>query len=507
MSVAVSVSAEELLRALDRRGATLPAEISTFLVLEGCESMIANGPRELSGLASVRISEHGTVALSGPACDDETSTRGLHRLLTTLLLAAGPELAPALRSLSEHGPRAGVFELSALRDELEAALVPLNRNASRRVLSRFAREAAHPLVAPEDVDAALNSLLGVGERPANDAPVRTRPNLSSLARGGAAAFDPPSARERSRVGGGDPSLVDPFDGLDLGDDDSHYRDDADLRSDLTDPRRSSGTSVRASTRPSFAPSAGADRDSLRSLRALAGESQAPGAPSAYKLFIGFALITVAIASVVVALIFRAPEPTAPTPPVLLDSTPAQPAGGDLVVHVAQPNAQVLRFVGRAPTTVDGLPVGVAHEFVATAEGHRPSRVLVPANADWEATVEGARYELALQLDPIDPGPTEAKGGASAALALGPSRLSSQDGQPSARRGSIRVVATPHGARVYQLIGFSPNVTVQDLPLDQPHELLIYREGYTPVVRSLAEADFEARDGRRVAELSVELKKD
>src|SRR5205085_1059553 len=124
-------SAEELLRALDRRSATLPAEISTFLVLEGCESMISNGPRELVGLASVRISEHGTVALSGPACDDETSARGLHRVLTTLLLAAGPELSPALRSLAENGPRGGVFELNALRDELEAALVPLNRNASR----------------------------------------------------------------------------------------------------------------------------------------------------------------------------------------------------------------------------------------------------------------------------------------------------------------------------------------------------------------------------------------
>lgn len=510
MSVAVSVSAEELLRALDRRSATLPAEISTFLVLEGCESMIANGPRELSGLASVRISEHGTVALSGPACDDETSARGLHRLLTTLLLAAGPELAPALRSLSEHGPRGGVFELSALRDELEAALVPLNRNASRRVLSRFAREASHPLVAPEDVDAALNSLLGVGERPANDAPVRTRPNLSPQARGGAAAFDPPSARERSRFDGADPSLIDPFDGLDLGDEDEHYREGADARRDLIDPLRSSGTSVRASTRPSFAPSATTDRDSLRSLRALAGESHAPGAPSAYKLFIGFALITVAIASVVVALIFRAPEPTAPPPAVLLDKV-VEPAGGDLVVHVAQPNAQVLRFVGRAPATVEGLPVGVAHEFVATAEGHRPSRVLVPSDADWEATPEGALYELALQLDPIDssgraPSPSEAKRAATdnSALELGPSRLSSQDVKPSTRRGSIRLVATPRGARVYQLIGFSPDVTVQDLPLDQPQELLIYREGYAPQVRSLAESDFEAKNGRRVAELRVDL---
>jgi hypothetical protein len=69
-----------------------------------------------------------------------------------------------------------------------------------------------------------------------------------------------------------------------------------------------------------------------------------------------------------------------------------------------------------------------------------------------------------------------------------------------------VVATPRGARVYQLIGFSPDVTVQDLPLDQPQELLVYREGYAPLVRALSETDFETKGNRRVAELSVDLVK-
>jgi len=500
MSPQASVSGDELVRALDRRNATLPAEIGTFLVFEGCESMLQSGPREVVGLAAVRVSEQGVVSLSGPPCDDETCARGLHRLLSTLLLAAGPTLPPALRRLSEDGPRGGRFTLSALHDELEAALVPLNRNASRRVLSRFAREAAQPMVASEDVDAALNSLLGVSDQPANDGPAksaRTRPSLAPVARHSAGPDAP------------NPTQVDLFDGMELGGEESHYLESAASRSDLDDPLRARDSSVRTSVRPSLAPSPSLgtthDRDRLRSLRALAGEAPDDGNKSSHKLFIGFALMAIAIVSVAVALSLRAPEP-APTVELTrtLDDDLARAQGGDLLVRVAQPNAQVLRFVGRAPVTVTQLPVGVAHEFVATAEGHRPSRVLVAANADWEATAEGARYELALQLTPIEP-TTRAPTG-DVALELGPSRLSTQDGARATRLGSVRVVTTPRGARVYQLIGFSPDVTVQDLPIDQPQELLIYREGYAPVVRAVSESDFLSKQGRRVAEVEVELQK-
>lgn len=484
-----SVSADELVRALDRRNATLPAEIATFVVLSGCESMLENGPRELSGLASVRISEHGSVALSGLACDDETSARSLHRVLSTLLLAAGPSLPPALRRLAEDGPIGSHFTLRALLDELEAALVPLNRTASRRVLSRFAREAAHPVVASEDVDAALNSLLGVSDPPANDAPLRGRHS--------------PAA---------DGLNVDMFDGLDLGGEESHYLEPSSSRRELDDLVRAASSSVRPSVRPSFAPPAAfvpsavstpqRDRDSLRSLRALAGEPMEEGsAATSRKLFIGFSLIALAIVSVVVALSMREPDVAPEQSAAGLDTTGARPEGGDLVLHVVQPNAQVLRFVGRAPVSVPGLPVGVAHEFVATSEGHRPSRVLVSADAEWEPTAEGARYELALQLEALEP---TAKPNAS--LDLGPSRLGTQAGRAGARLGSIRVVTTPRGALVYQLVGFSPDVTVQDLPLDQPQELLIYREGYRPIVRALSAGDFAPKNGRRTAELSVDLQK-
>lgn len=234
-------------------------------------------------------------------------------------------------------------------------------------------------------------------------------------------------------------------------------------------------------------------------------SDAPGfessAGSSRKLYIGFGLIALAVLGVSAAIALRGAQKAEPAQAVAAPQPlPARVQGGDLAVHVSAPNAQVLRFVGRAPVTIDRLPVGVAHEFVATAEGFRPSRVLLAADADWEASADGARYELAVQLDPVRDDP------AGEQLELGPSRLASQvSGQP-ARLGSVRVVATPRGARVYQLVGFSPDTKVQDVPLAEPQELLVYREGYVPVVRVLQPSDFKPQGERRVATVDVTLSK-
>jgi hypothetical protein len=478
MNAAGSVTADELVFALARRGLTLPSEVSTFIVLEGCDAMLTDGPRELAGLTELRISERGVLSLSGPACDDERGARSLHRALVELLRAAGPIVPSALAALAAHGPRSKHFSIGALRDELEAALVPLNRNASRRILARFARDAAQPILDREDVDAALNSLLEAGPPPANDVP----------GGGGRPRRNTPES----------PLQVDLFEGM-------HFEDSAarpldDELSSLPPPARSSERTP--SIRPAFSPSSGA-RDSLHSLRERAEQlSEQPADPSgSRKLFIGFALIAMAVAGVAFAYSLRSQRSSAgeTQAPAIADE-PVPVRGGDLTVRVSQPNAQVLRFVGRAPLTVSGLPIGAAHEFVATAEDHRPARVLVPANADWEPTAQGALYEVALQLE-------QAAGGErDLTLELGPSRLTSQTSEQPSRLGSVRVVSTPRGARVYQLVGFSPEVKVENLPLSEAHELLVYREGFAPLVRAVTVDDFKEQSGRWVAELSFELRK-
>lgn len=467
MSVAGSVSVDDLIRALDRKSATLPAEIAAFVAFSACESMLEQGPRELSEPAQVRISESGVVALQGPPCEEAAGARSLHRVLVVMLEAAGSKLPAALARLRDR-PQQELNSLRSLLDQLEATLVPLNRTASRRVLARFAREAGLPRLEPVTVGATLNALLAE-ERPANDAP-----------------------RARSLEPDARPLQVDLLDGLDL-DGDEHY-----LETKVGPASRMSGleegTSTRASVRPSMAPGSA----SLRSQASGLEELGSPG--SSRKVFIGFSLVALAVLIVIAATSIRDEntrqellQAEAAAAIAELSPAPSAPEAGDLRVHVSEPNAQVLRFLGQAPLSVDKLPVGVAHEFVATAEGHQPTRALVAANAEWEATAAGARYELAMQL---------AEG--SDALELGPSRLTSQGSASGS--GTIRVVTTPRGARVYQLVGFSPEVKVENLPLEGPTELLIYREGFVPVLRTLQPSDFTPQGERRVAELAVELKK-
>ena len=79
-----------------------------------------------------------------------------------------------LLDLVEHGPNEAQRSLQRLLSDLEACLLPLNRGATRRVLSRLVREArkpgpsarAHsPRPAAADVDAAFDALLGDARSP------------------------------------------------------------------------------------------------------------------------------------------------------------------------------------------------------------------------------------------------------------------------------------------------------------------------------------------------------
>jgi hypothetical protein len=184
-----------------------------------------------------------------------------------------------------------------------------------------------------------------------------------------------------------------------------------------------------------------------------------------------------------------PEPPAARPPVR--------AAGTLHVSSDPGRAQVFLFVGNGPATATDLPIGVAQEFVAMAEGYAPARAVVPSDAQWEETSgQQPRYELGMQATKL--------GASDKALELGATLLPRDVGAPSGRLGSVRVITTPKSAKVYQLIGFTPDVSVENLPIDAGYEVLVYLPGYGLQTRRVEPSDFRDEAGERIADLSVPL---
>ncbi len=135
-SLETSVTLEDIFTVVGAKRVPLAPELAGYLALEIADGTDAGGgnvdPR------TVYVSEEGTVALvrlkSNPAVGDaETSVRGI---LAHLLDASGSQ-TPALTAAAKR--RAGMG-LPALVEELEAALIPVNRSAGRRALARLARE-------------------------------------------------------------------------------------------------------------------------------------------------------------------------------------------------------------------------------------------------------------------------------------------------------------------------------------------------------------------------------
>jgi hypothetical protein len=499
MTRPASVTAEELVRALKRRQATLPAEIGSFVVLEACEALLVRGP-ELLTLDGVHISEEGSVWLpSGTRCSEADAAVALHGLLASILVAAGPAPLPALMRLLEKGPSGGSWTLSGMRDDLEASLVPLNRGASRRVLARFVREIGRAERAPaskpsfNQLDSELSSFLGVEELP--PAPVATPvPSPPPVREEHDDSADFHDMRDAVRFFESVRPLARPITSKTEVD---HSRAESQTARDAREPavgRRASGRAPPAEHSASDPP-----RESQLDL----------AAPRKTKALLAGGVLLVLSALLLVVTLKLRPELQSRFVKAPVDAAEAgstqrklilkRPPSGDLVVRVSTERAQILLLVGRGPVSVPHLPLGVAHEFVAVADGLSPARLLIPANADWETTPDGRRYEAAMQLGEVNP---------SAPLELGDTLLPQDVGSPSGNLGTVRVVTTPRGAKVYQVIGFAPEARVEQLPLDATQELLVYRKGYAPELRVVAPSDYlDAPPGQALAkraELDVTL---
>jgi len=488
----LGVNLEQLLTMLKRKGIPLPFEIGTFVALSASEAL--GEQWGVLRLCDVWLADTGDVAITPAttAANEEQATRVLVALLADLLVAAAPGVPATLLSLIERGPSDGLWMLSSLRDDLGASLVPLNRSATKRVLSRLLREAGREGERPShrmqsnapsqiEMDDELDALLGGGtvkapERPAPDysrfesvRPPRPKDDNTQQ------VFDEEvSSVTEPRIARPSPSLSDALE-----------------PEDEPEPIREKPRVVTAAAR---------QRSSTPIEFSDVREREGGGG-----LWVGVMLLALSgmIGGAYLVLgkdkirSLLGAAAVAPTEATVPKSTVAAPKYGDLVITSTPDRAQVFLFAGRGPAIVEKLPVGVAHELLAIADGRTPTRAVVPADAAWEDTPEGPRYELAMQTGEGEVSPDQ--------WDFGPSRLPTASGVPSTERGNVRVVTSPPGARVYQLIGFTPGARIDNVLLGEPLEALVYLPGHIIERVTVDRSMFMSLGDKPIAQVDVVLK--
>lgn len=130
-----SVTLDDVMAVVSSRRVPIAPELAGYLVLEIAEGGAAAGS-DIDG-KSVFIGDEGTVAVVTPKGKGDGDGEGsLRKILARLLEASGSQ-TPALLAAAKKG---GQGNLGALVEELEAALIPVNRAAGRRALARLSRE-------------------------------------------------------------------------------------------------------------------------------------------------------------------------------------------------------------------------------------------------------------------------------------------------------------------------------------------------------------------------------
>ncbi|MDH3201795.1 MAG: hypothetical protein OEM15_12950 [Myxococcales bacterium] len=171
-----------------------------------------------------------------------------------------------------------------------------------------------------------------------------------------------------------------------------------------------------------------------------------------------------------------------------------PQTGTIEVTVDPADSQIFIFVGRGPTVAEGLPLAGPHEFVVFDHGLEPSRAVVPTDATWATTDDGASYELAVQAQPLD--------SVSDPRGLGaPLTTSSPSGE---QRGSVRVITNPPGAKVYRFVGMGPTVEIPTASIHEGQEILVYHPEHSARRAVIGPSDWRVAPGQPDHRASLEI---
>lgn len=145
-----------------------------------------------------------------------------------------------------------------------------------------------------------------------------------------------------------------------------------------------------------------------------------------------------------------PEPIAP-----------EPVLGELVLRLDE-GMQAALFVGRAPALAQGMSAGDAASFLVDGGGIRTFGH-VPGDADWPELDGVPTYELGVVLDAEAADPIAEPGAEPTATGS----------HAHGGEAVVRVISTPPGAKVFQVLGGAPEIRLEGLERDQLMELLIF----------------------------------
>jgi hypothetical protein len=506
-----SVTLDEVFTVVATKRVPLAPELAGYLVLELAEHADPSGgdidPK------SVFVGEEGTVALVKPkregACGDPEAS--IRAALARLLDASGSQ-TPALAVASKRKSGSG---LAALAEELEAALIPVNRSAARRALARLAREVKRVTLGVGRAALQSSSDAGPPSRRSSAAFYTPAPPSVGVPPTASEA-EPPTARTAvpdevlRQATPQPPSSADPDDAAGPHSEEpptvefrpshaSPSQTDVDALiatfavSEGGEARHTNELKAIAGLEPTPPPPPARDEPRAATRTAVAGRTarvdprqlptqptklrqrtSLPSMPSAKSgrataVFVVLGVVALAAGafavwrlrpSTTMSPTSERPEPSAP----LAAAAPAA-CRGTLIVSDAPAKAEVLIRQGQAPVDVDRMPIGSRLEFVATAEGFAPKRVIVPAEAVWDATPEGKpRLEIAVQLDKshMRPGMNEPWPASEPGSSVG------GKGAP----GTVHVVATPRGAEIWLLAGLGPEARVDQVSCNEDIDVLL-----------------------------------
>ena len=477
-----ALNVEELLLRLKRKGVPLQFEIGAFVALETCEAIVERPVRVAR--EAVWVNERGQVAVAEEAPQDvpeEQAVSSLRDLLSDLLLAAAPGVPQDLLRLVDSEPEADEWTLKSFREALEASLIPLNRQATRRVLARLVREATFhserasavplPAIKQAELDASFDRLVGYPP-----------PETNEISRGTAGEA---TRRRMERPESGQPISAGP----------DEEPEDAHQAGSVPDHHRLSIEQFEE-----------AGREPASLFRQVA----AVVVLLFLVLVLGYSLLNDAgsgpfdcnraVERSEPALTRADPAPPVLPSPAVEEKEPAREIarGGRLAVNSSPQGAQVLFLAGTAPLTMTGLPLRVAHEFVAVAEGRKPVRGIIPTDAAWRDTAAGPLYHLVLESrQPAEPGEQ---------WDLGPTLLPRESGSPFGKLGTVRITTVPAGMQVYRLLGFTPDLVIENFPAGERARLLLYESGFSATTVAVGPESWVESDQGMKAEIDVSLEK-